>query len=240
MARVAVITGGTRGMGLAIAERLAADGWALALLYRSDEDAAADALDGVARAVAYRCDVRDPASLKEVFAQVHDELGPIEALVTCAFRSRKEAMKTHDVSVESWVEDLDTNLTGSFLSIRAAIPHFLRNHAGSIVCLGSLAARGEPGRVAYATSKAGLEGLVKTVAHEYARDNITANVVHPGFFEVGAFMRLSPEIQERALKRVPMRRAGRAEEIGATVAYLLSPGAAYLSGQVINLDGATR
>ncbi len=244
MGRVALVTGGTRGLGLAIAEALAHAGHTPVLLYRSDEESAQAALERLKpvapNAAAYAGDVDDDARIEAIVAEVAESIGPIGVLVNNAFRSGRPPQKTHTLSVEAWREDVATNLTGQFIVTRACLPHMVDASFGRIVFIGSLAQRGEAGRVAYATVKSALTGFAKTLAQEYARYGITANVVSPGFIEAGAFLRLSEEIRNRALAMVPSRRAGRAEEVAALVVHLASDLGAYVTGQHIGVDGGAR
>ena len=136
-----------------------------------------------------------------------------------------------------WTEDLTTNLTGPLILTRAVLPHMVSRNYGRIVFIGSLAMRGERGRVAYVTAKNGLVGLAKACAQEYARQGITANVVAPGYIEAGAFLRLPPPVREAAIAKVPQGRLGTADEVAELVHYLASPAAGYVTGQVIGIDG---
>lgn len=238
---VALITGGTRGIGRAIAGALSAQGHAVALLYQRAEDEAAAtraALEAAGgRASVHQADIGDAAAVRRAVAEVADTLGAPTVLVNNAFRGGRTPAKTHAVPATEWSEDLHTNLTGPFLVTQACLPHMLEASFGRVIFIGSLAARGEPGRVAYSTAKAALSGLSNTVAREYAKSGITSNVVNPGFIAAGAFERLPEEIQSRALKMVPGRRAGTAEEIASLVTYLASEASGYLTGQVIGVDG---
>jgi NAD(P)-dependent dehydrogenase (short-subunit alcohol dehydrogenase family) len=242
--RLAVVTGGTRGLGLAIARRLAADGFLPVLVYARDE-AAADAARAELSAAGHRvhcarADVGDAAALEQLAARLESELGPVEALVHGAFRGGRPARKVHEIPPEAWIEDLHTNLSGAFFAARAFLPAMRSRGRGRVVLIGSLAERGERGRAAYTVAKSGLVGLARVLAQEYARDGITANVVSPGFIDAGAFLNLSAEIREACARQVPAGRLGRAEEIAAAVAYLVGPDAAYTTGQVLAVNGGAR
>ncbi|MCK6546430.1 SDR family oxidoreductase [Myxococcota bacterium] len=239
--RVALVTGGTRGLGKALSLRLARDGMTVAMAYRSAEAEAAEALAEVRaltpRAQIYACDIGAPDAVEELVARISAELGPVEVLVNNAFRGGKPPVKTHEVPVADFLENIGNNLVGHFLVTRACLPGMIARKFGRVVFIGSLAMRGERGRVAYSVAKNGLVGLAKTVAQEYARDGITANVVNPGYLEAGAFLRLTDEIRARAVSSVPSKRAGRPEEVAGLVSYLCSDEGAYTTGQVIGVDG---
>ncbi len=241
-ARVAVITGGTRGIGLAISKALAGTGCKVALLYRSDHQAAEAARHKLqaagAQVLTVATDIAKPAEVDNAIVQVRDRLGPPTLLVNNAFSGGRAPHKCHEVPPSEWAEDLGTNLSGPFYVTQSVLPSMVEEAFGRIVFIGSLASRGEPGRIAYATAKAALLGLSGTLAREYARHGITSNVVNPGFIEAGAFERLPQEIQTRALKSVPSRRAGTKEEVATLVTHLLSEDSGYLSGQCIGVNGA--
>lgn len=242
--RIALITGGTRGLGRALALALAESGHVPVLVYREGEEAAREAaIEARARAPearTYAADIADPAAVAELAARVRREVGPVTVLVNNAFRSGRAPKKTHEVTPEEFAADLAVNLTGQFLVTRAFLPDMTEAGFGRVIFIGSLAARGEAGRVTYSTAKAALAGLAGTIAQEYGSAGITANVVAPGFLETGAFERLAPEIRERALRRVPARRAGRTEEVAALVTHLASDAGGYVNGQVLAVDGGAR
>lgn len=241
-ARIAVITGGTRGIGLAISRRLAATGHKVALLYRSDHGAAEASraqLEATgAEVMTFTTDIANPDEVGRTIEQVRTALGPPTVLVNNAFAGGRAPHKCHEVPPQEWAQDLTNNLSGPFHVTQACLPFMVEEGFGRIVFIGSLASRGEPGRIAYATAKAALVGLSATVAREYARQGITSNVVNPGFIDAGAFERLSEEIQTRALKSVPSRRAGTREEVASLVSHLVSEDSGYLSGQCIGVNGA--
>jgi 3-oxoacyl-[acyl-carrier protein] reductase len=241
MHRGAIISGGTRGLGLAISTRLARAGFTPALLYHQDHEAARMAVDGLrdsaSGAFALACDISDPEVVKAAIEKVSSELGSIEVLVNNAFRSTGVPKKVHELDPEAWSAGITTNLSGAFLLTRAVLPSMLAASYGRIVFVGSLAARGEPGRSIYAAAKNGLVGLMRTLAKEYAQHGITSNMVSPGFMDAGAFLRLDEEVRERAAKSVPMKRLGKAEEIAEAVLYFASIEAGYTTGQILGVDG---
>ncbi|MBI4815397.1 MAG: SDR family oxidoreductase [Deltaproteobacteria bacterium] len=234
---IALITGGTRGLGRAVAERLA-DEFELVLAYHADEAAAEQTVSalGSHEVTLVKVDISDPTAVENLGNTLRAK-GRLDVLVHSAFRSGRPPKKTHELAVEDFVEDLGTNLIGAFTVCRAVLPLMMERGHGRIVLIGSLAMRGEPGRVAYSVAKSGLVGLAKTIAKEYAKQGITANVVNPGFIEAGAFSKLSPEIKARAVASVPMRRAGSKEEVAEAVAYLVGPASGYTTGQIIRIDG---
>ena len=241
---VAVVTGGTRGIGRAISLRLAREGVTVVMVYRNDDQAAQAALSDVAKlqpdAQIEKVDVSDAQAVDDLAARVHARHGGAEILVHAALRSGRPARKTHEVPVQAWREDLETNLTSAFLVSRAFLPAMIDGGHGRVVLIGSLAMRGERGRVAYSVAKNGLVGLARTMAQEYARNGITANVVSPGFIDAGAFLKLDDAIKDVARKRVPSRALGTAEQVADAVWYLVGPQAGYTTGQVLEVDGGAR
>jgi NAD(P)-dependent dehydrogenase (short-subunit alcohol dehydrogenase family) len=234
---IALVTGGTRGIGRAIGARLAAGGYQPWLVYREDDVGAAEARALIPGAEVVRADLSDAATVDRLVSELLRKTGRLDVVVHNAFRGGRPARKIHEVSVADWTEDLTTNLTGPFILTRAVLPHMVSRSYGRIVFIGSLAMRGERGRVAYVTAKNGLVGLAKACAQEYARQGITANVVAPGYIEAGAFLRLPPPVREAAIAKVPQGRLGTADEVAELVHYLASPAAGYVTGQVIGIDG---
>jgi 3-oxoacyl-[acyl-carrier protein] reductase len=241
---VAVVTGGTRGIGRAISLRLAREGVTVVMVYRRDDQAAETALLQAralqADAQIEKLDVSDAEAVDAFAARISATHGGAEIVVHAAFRSGRPARKTHEVSAQQWREDLDTNLTSAFLVSRGFLPAMIERNHGRIVLIGSLAMRGERGRVAYSVAKNGLVGLARTMAQEYARNGITANVVSPGFIDAGAFLNLDPAIKEAARKMVPSRTLGSGAQVADAVWYLVRPEAGYTTGQVIAVDGGAR
>ena len=239
--RIAIVTGGTRGIGFAISQALAAEGLHVFMVYRRNLDAAEEALRQIADLGGHACihqvDVSQPPQVAAFVASIVSQHGGIDVLVHSAFRSGRPAAKTHELDVAAWQEDLATNWTGAFVVSRACLPSMLERKSGRIVFIGSLAARGERGRVAYAVAKNGVVGLAKTIAQEYARDGITANVVSPGYIDAGAFVTLDEKVKTAAAKQVPQRRLGTAGEVAKAVVYFASEESAYTTGQVLNVNG---
>jgi len=241
---VAVVTGGTRGLGRAISVRLAEAGFTVRMLYRADEAAANEALEAVRAhsdgSSIHAVDVSDADAVERFAAETLEAHGAIDARVHSAVRTGRPAKKTHECPVNAWREDLDTNLTGPFMVSRAFLGAMKAQSHGRIVFIGSLAMRGERGRVAYTVAKNGIVGLARTIAAEYARAGITANVVSPGYIEGGAFLNLDEKIRAAAAKRVPRGTLGTPAEVADAVAYFCSPASGYTTGQVLCVDGGTR
>ena len=239
--RVAVVTGGTRGLGLGIAKALAKEGLHLALVYKSDEQSAANAVNEIStisrNVSAHQVDVTDEEAVRRFCDEVNSTHGSLDVLVHSALKSGKRPRKTHELDPSSFKEDLEVNLFGAFAMTRFCLPHMLKQKNGRIVYIGSLAMRGERGRVAYSTAKNGIVGLAKTVAQEYARDGITANVVSPGYIESGAFLSLDQKIQDAAKAKVPLGRLGLESEVADAVRYFVSMESGFTTGQVLHMNG---
>lgn len=228
MPRSVLVTGGNRGIGLAIARALAADGDAVAITYRSGEPP--DGLLGV------RCDVTDTASVDAAFTEVEAAQGPVEVLVANAGVTRDQLLMR--MSDDDFGLVLDTNLTGAFRCVRRAAKGMIRARRGRIVLISSVVGLyGGPGQVNYAASKAGLIGLARSVTRELGSRGITANVVAPGFIETDMTAELPQDRRDAYVKAVPAGRFAQPEEVAGVVRFLASDAATYISGSVIPVDG---
>jgi 3-oxoacyl-[acyl-carrier protein] reductase len=228
MGRSVLVTGGNRGIGLAIARRLAAGGDRVTVTSRSG-----DPVDGLAVA---RCDVTDTAAVDAAFKQVEEHQGPVEVLVA-------NAGVTHDqllalLTEEDFAAVLDTNLTGAYRVAKRAVRGMMRQRHGRMIFISSVVGQtGSAGQANYAAAKAGLVGLARSLAQELAPRNITANVVAPGFVDTDMTAALPEDRKQAILDRVPLHRYGTAEEIAAAVAFLAGDDAAYITGAIIPVDG---
>jgi 3-oxoacyl-[acyl-carrier protein] reductase len=237
--RVAVVTGSGKGIGRAIAERLARDGYTVVLNYRHDADAAHEALTGVQAtspaSIAIQADVATPEGARELIEQAHLQFGRLNVLVNNAGPFLVKTV--FDTSVEEWQEILNGNLSSAFYCIKAALPIMRAQKSGHIINLGSLNAenaRGAPTTVAYNVAKTGLVVLTKSVARSEARHGIRCNIVNPGFIETYA----TTDSDKRELPSIiPLGALGKVEDISNLVAFLLSEQASYLTGSVINVHG---
>ena len=222
------MTGGNRGIGRAIAEAFLAQGDRVAVTTRSG-GAPEGALD-------VRCDVTDPEAVEAAFAQIEGAHGPVEVLVANAGITADTLLLR--MSEDDWSSVLDTNLTGSFRLAKRASKGMLRLRRGRIVLISSVVGLlGSAGQVNYAASKAGLVGMARSIARELGSRSITANVVAPGFIETDMTAVLSDEQKDTIRSQVPLQRYGTTDEIASTVLWLTGPGATYVTGAVIPVDG---
>ncbi|MGQ4493818.1 3-oxoacyl-ACP reductase FabG [Dermabacteraceae bacterium P13095] len=227
--RSILITGGNRGIGRAIAEEFISRGDLVAVTSRSGEG-------GPEGALTVRADVTDPASLDAAFAEVEKAHGPVEVLVANAGITDDQLLLR--MGEESFANVLDTNLTGPFRCVKRAIRGMLRKKQGRIVLISSVVGLyGSPGQINYASAKAGLVGMARSLTRELGGKGITANVVAPGFIDTDMTAQLPAATREQYLKSIPAGRFAAPQEVAKTVAFLASPDAAYISGAVIPVDG---
>jgi 3-oxoacyl-[acyl-carrier protein] reductase len=228
MTRSVLVTGGNRGIGLAIAQRLAAAGDAVTVTSRSG--------DPVPGLTAVSCDVRDPASVDTAFTAAEDAHGPVEVLVANAGVTRDQLLAL--MSEDDFSEVIDTNLAGAYRVAKRAVRPMIRMRRGRMIFISSVVGLlGSGGQANYAASKAGLVGLARSLARELAPRSITVNVVAPGFVDTDMTAALGEDRKKAILAGIPLGRMADADEIAATVAFLASPDAGYITGAVIPVDG---
>jgi len=228
VSRSVLITGGSRGIGLAIARHLSEAGDRVAITYRSGEPP-----EGL---LAVRCDITDTDQVDAAFKRVEEQHGPVEVLVANAGITKDQLLMR--MSEDDFASVVDTNLTGAFRVTKRASRGMLRAKKGRVVFISSaVALRGESGQANYAASKAGLVGFARSMARELGSRGITFNVVAPGLTETSMSQALSDEQLENLKTQIPLGRLARPEEIAATVAFLASEQAAYITGAVVPVDG---
>ncbi|HEV3123849.1 MAG TPA: 3-oxoacyl-[acyl-carrier-protein] reductase [Candidatus Dormibacteraeota bacterium] len=238
--KVALVTGASRGIGRASAMALAADGAAIAVAYGSRADAAAEVVDDIQRAggqaAALAADLEDIAAATGLVDAAIAALGRLDILVNNAGFTR-DALAVR-MSDADWTAVLTVNLTAAFVLCRAALRPMLRQRWGRIINVTSVAGvTGNPGQANYSAAKAGVIGLTKSLAKEVGSRGITVNAVAPGFIETDLTAPLDGTLRERALSMVPLGRMGSADEVAAAIAFLASPGATYVNGCVLHVDG---
>ncbi|WAX57182.1 3-oxoacyl-ACP reductase FabG [Jatrophihabitans cynanchi] len=228
MARTVLVTGGNRGIGLAVAQAFAANGDRVAITHRGSEPPGG--LFGV------RCDVTSVDEVDAAFTAVEAELGPVEVLVSNAGMTDDTLLLR--MSEESFQRVVDTNLTGAYRVAKRAAQGMLKARRGRMIFVSSVVALvGSPGQANYAASKAGLIGLARSIARELGSRSITANVIAPGFIDTDMTAELGEARKAEILGTVPLKRYGTAEEIAGAALYLASDAAAYVSGVVLPVDG---
>jgi acetoacetyl-CoA reductase len=235
MAGVAVVTGGTRGIGAAISRALKAAGHTVAATYHGNDEAAATfkAETGVAT---YKWDVADVAASAAGVKQVEADLGPVEVLVNNAGITR-DAM-FHKMSFEQWSAVLRTNLDSMFAMTRPVIEGMRDRGRGRIVNISSInGQKGQMGQANYSAAKAGVIGFTKALAQENARKGITVNCICPGYIDTEMVAGVPPKVLESIIAQIPVGRLGRADEIAGLVVYLASDAAAFMTGAVLTING---
>jgi len=233
--RVCVVTGASRGIGRAVADRLHTEG-ATVVGFGRDEKAGAAWENGLERARFFRVDVARRDEVDAAIRRTGEELGRIDHLV-CNAGINRDGLALR-MSKEAWQQVLDVNLTGTFHCIRASLRLLMRSPTGSVVAVSSVVGEtGNVGQANYAASKAGVNALCRSVAKEVAGRNVRVNVVAPGFVETEMTAVLTPETRAAYLERIPLGRPGKAEEVAAVVCFLLSSQASYITGQVVGVNG---
>jgi 3-oxoacyl-[acyl-carrier protein] reductase len=242
--RVAIVTGAARGIGAGIAKRFAEEGAAVAVLDLDEEQAvaAAKALGGTAPAIGVGCNVSDAASVEAAVARVLEELGGVHILVNNAGITRDNLI--FKMTEQDWDSVIGVHQRGSFLMTRAVQGHMTQERFGRIVNLSSTSAQGNRGQVNYSAAKAGLQGFTKTLAIELGKFGVTANAVAPGFIQTdmtrATAERLGVSFEDFiafSAKEIPVQRVGQPEDIAATISFLTSDEAGFVSGQVIYVAG---
>ena len=240
--KVAVVTGGSRGIGRAIALALAAQGARVVVNYRSNAEAAQEVVsqivgtNGEGAAVAIEADVADPAGAAAVIDAAVKTFGRIDILVNNAGITRDTLIMR--MAEADWDAVLDTNLKSAYLVCKAAMRPMLKAKGGRIINIASINGQaGSGGQANYAAAKAGLIGLTKSLAREVASRNITVNAIAPGFIETDMTRGLAEDLKNRAMAQIPLERMGTPDDVAAAAVFLASDEAAYITGHVLNVNG---
>jgi 3-oxoacyl-[acyl-carrier protein] reductase len=233
--RVAIVSGGSRGIGRAIVQALARDGAKVVFTYAQNK-ALADEIANGDTVVAYQTNVADFGQAKEFVKQVKDRFGAVDILVNNAGITRDKLAAM--MSEKDWDDVIDTNLKGVFNITKPVIPLMIRQRRGAVLNITSISGIvGMPGQTNYSSSKAGVIGFTKALAKELARAQIRVNALAPGFVETDMTAVLNEEFRAKALEQVPLGRFAKPEEIAEIALFLLSDQASYITGQVIQVDG---
>ncbi len=236
MARVALVTGGTRGIGKAISAKLKADGFKVAANYAGNSEAAEATAKELGISV-YKWDVGDEAQCAEGIAKVEAELGPVDVLVNNAGITRDGLF--HKMNSEKWREVIRVDLDSLFFMTRPVIGGMRDRGFGRIVNISSInGQKGQVGQVNYSAAKAGMIGFTKALAQESAAKGVTVNVVAPGYVDTDMVAAVPPDVLQKIIGTIPAGRLGKAEEIAAMVAFLASDSAAFITGATMTVNGA--
>ena len=238
--KVAVVTGGSRGIGRAIALEFAERGAAVVVNYNSSPDAAEDVVKRIVeaggKAASFKADVSDFKQAEALVKFAIETFGDLSILVNNAGITRDQLIMM--MPEADWDSVINTNLKSTFNCSKAAVKHMMRKRTGRIINIASVAGQmGNPGQTNYSASKGGQIAFTKALAREVAARNITVNAIAPGFVDTEILDAMTPEMLEAALKLVPLGRKGKPEEIAFTASFLASDGAAYMTGQVVGVDG---
>lgn len=238
--KVALVTGGSRGIGRAIVEKLAGQGASIVVNYNASRDAADEVVEGIrangGQAIAIQGDVRDPEAAKRLVKGALDEFGRLDILVNNAGTTRDNLLAL--MKEADWDLVLDTNLKGAYNVTKVAIRPMMKQRSGRIISITSVAGvAGNPGQANYSAAKAGLIGFTKSVAKEMGPRNITANAVAPGYVPTDLTADLPEHLIQQAVELTPLGRLGTVEDVANVVAFLASDEACYITGQVLRVDG---
>jgi acetoacetyl-CoA reductase len=235
MAKVALVTGGTRGIGRAISERLAKDGFKVAANFAGNEEAAAKCASELGIKV-FKWDVGDYDACADGIASVAKDLGPVEVLVNNAGITRDATL--HRMSREQWDDVIRTDLTSAFNLCRLTIESMRERNYGRVINISSInGQKGQIGQVNYSAAKAGLIGFTKALALENARKGVTVNVICPGYIDTDMVAAVPAKVLEGIIAAIPIGRLGRAEEIAACVSFLAGPDAGFITGATLTANG---
>lgn len=235
MARVALVTGGTRGIGEAISVALKDAGYIVAANYGGNDQAAAEFTERTG-IKAYKFDVSDFEAVKEAVAKITADLGPIDVLVNNAGITRDGVM--HRMNFEQWNAVIQTNLASCFNTCRAVIDSMRERNFGRIVNIGSINGQaGQYGQVNYAAAKSGIHGFTKALAQEGAAKGITVNAIAPGYIDTDMVRAVPPNVLEKIVAKVPVGRLGKASEIARGVLFLVGDDAGFITGSTLSING---
>ncbi len=235
MSKVALVTGGTRGIGLAISQQLKEEGFRVVAIYHGNEEAA-EKFRNDTGCHAYKADVANYENCEAVFKTIEEEVGPIEVLVNNAGITKDGTL--HKMAPENWHAVIETNLTSCFNTSRIVIVGMRERGFGRIINISSInGQKGQFGQTNYSAAKAGMIGFTKALALEGAAKGITVNAICPGYIETDMTAAIKQEVLDSIIRQIPVTRMGQPDEIGAAVAYLASDKAAFITGATLSING---